>query len=42
MAEEEYTTIRILKSTRDKLAKRGALNENFDDVVSELIKEASK
>jgi hypothetical protein len=36
---DRITTIKILMSTRDKLAKLGTMDDNYDTVINKLIKE---
>jgi hypothetical protein len=37
--EDRITTIKVLTSTRDKLAKLGTMDDNYDTVINRLIKE---
>ena len=34
----EITTLRVSKSTRDKLAEFGKKNETYDDIILRLLK----
>ena len=38
----KYTTIRVLKKTRDRLAKRGGKDDNFDDIINQLCYKVKK
>jgi hypothetical protein len=37
--DDKITTIKILMSTRDKLARLGTMDDNYDTVINRLIKE---
>jgi len=41
MSESETTTITLKKTTRDRLAQIGRLDQSFDDVVNALLSEHS-
>jgi len=37
----DITCLRVTRTTRDKLAKRGSKDQTFDQIVNELIDESS-
>jgi hypothetical protein len=36
--QEKITTIKVLMSTRNEIAKLGTMDDNYDTVISKLIK----
>ncbi len=39
MKNNNITTIRVLKSTKDELGNYGKKNETYDDIIQRLLKE---